>query len=207
MWRPGRGTWTTLASIGLVCAFVAGALMLKPAFVRLMALHIVLMSVLAPIAVLAWLRHNPGRRSPSGATLAIATILQATALYVWHLPAPHAAAAASTSMMLLMHASLGLVAAWFWYAVLARPEQARWPAVAALLATGKLFCLLGVLFVFSRRPLFGAGDAVIALGEQQLAGILMLGACPLTYLGAAFVITCRGLLTTARTPRRRMLTT
>jgi putative membrane protein len=59
--------------------------------------------------------------------------------------------------------------------------------VLALLLTGKLTCLLAVLLVFAPRALYPHA----ALADQQFAGLLMLAACPLSYLGAALVITLR----------------
>jgi putative membrane protein len=163
-------------------------------FVRQMALHIAVMSLAAPLASLALRPTAFARRS--GDALVLATVVQIAALYAWHLPAAQAAAAGSMALMALMHGSLAIAAAWFWLAVLARREMpAAWRAVTALLVTGKLFCLLGILLVLARRPLFGD---LAGLGEQQLAGLLMLGACPIVYLGSAFVLTCRGIPQCAR---------
>ena len=196
---PGLGSWTIAGSVVLTAALLVWVHAIDGAFVRRMALHIVLMSLLAPLVVLA-LAGRRARRVAGRPTLALATIAQLTVLYLWHLPAPHALATDSWQASLLMHASLGLVAVWFWHAVLIRKADSVWPAVAALLATGKLFCLLGVLYLLARRPLFVADELLVSLEEQQLAGLLMLIACPLTYLGAAFVITCRAIAKAAGAP-------
>ncbi len=61
----------------------------------------------------------------------------------------------------------------------------------ALLVSGKLACLLGVLFVFAPRPLLAhAGHFVHAqvLADQHLAGLLMIAACPLSYVLTAVVL-------------------
>jgi putative membrane protein len=71
----------------------------------------------------------------------------------------------------------------------------------ALLITGKLFCLLAALLVFSPRVLYP--DALAAhrhapvaadlLSDQHLAGLLMLVLCPLTYVLAGVLIAERWL--------------
>lgn len=203
MARRELSLWTIAVTIGLIVACAALVVAIDATFVRRMAMHIVLMSVIAPLIVLIVVQGGVRQRSAGGGALLLATVAQVVLLYLWHLPLLHDVAVASLPVRLLMHASLGLVAAGFWYAILARPGSARWSAVAALLVTGKLFCLLGVLLVFARRPLLSMDGALIALDEQQLAGLLMLGACPLTYLGAAFVLTCSGIRELALAPSGR----
>jgi putative membrane protein len=106
---------------------------------------------------------------------------QLAMFWLWHAPAlstlPH-------PLRLALHLPLLASALLFWCAV-AGATRARWQAVLALLLTGKLTCLLAVLLVFSPRPLHPHA----ALADQQLAGLLMLVACPLSYLGAALLIT------------------
>ena len=81
----------------------------------------------------------------------------------------------------------------FWMLLLSLPDARRWHALPALLLTGKLVCLLAALLVFAPRALYGAGHAhgplIAALDDQHLAGLLMIAACPLSYLVAAVVIT------------------
>jgi putative membrane protein len=81
--------------------------------------------------------------------------------------------------------------------------RAGWSALAALLVTGKLFCLLGVLLTFAPRAIygqiallplcFGIVSPRPILHDQQLAGLLMLAACPVVYVTAAIVIARRRL--------------
>jgi putative membrane protein len=158
-----------------------------------MAIHIVLMGAAAPITA-AWLirldRASLHRVKPG---LVTATALQVAVLYLWHLPAGRTLAMDMFGGMFFMQGSLALVAVAFWLAVFSNVAMRRWSTVLALLLTAKLFCLLGVLLVFARRPLYLHLDVHASLADQQLAGLLMLSACPLTYLAAAFVITCRGI--------------
>ena len=55
-----------------------------------------------------------------------------------------------------LHGVLLLAALCFWTLLLSLPDARRWHAVAALLLTGKLVCLLAALLVFAPRALYGA---------------------------------------------------
>jgi putative membrane protein len=110
---------------------------------------------------------------------------------------------ASVAGHVAMHGSLFLAALCFWKAVLALSGSASWKSILALLVTGKLACLLGVLLIFAPRLLYlalagghvhgGVHDLVVtsSLADQQLAGLLMIAACPLSYLLAGVVIATR----------------
>lgn len=168
-----------------------------------MATHIVVMNLAAPLAVMLWRRMVA--TMPDGAlssSVGPATAFQIALLWGWHLPKPLAFAYAHPGMLALMHVSLFAAALWFWNAVIKEAGEARWRALCGLLITGKLFCLLGILLTFAPRALFvraaeicfGAGaTAGSLLQDQQLAGLLMLIACPLTYVVASVVIAARWL--------------
>ncbi len=100
-------------------------------------------------------------------------------------------------MAAAMHLSLLLAALLFWRAVFHAASVSPWRSIAALLVTGKLFCLLGVLLVFSPRPLYeptgypATMSTAILLADQQMAGLLMLIICPLTYVLASIIIAHR----------------
>jgi putative membrane protein len=163
-----------------------------------MGMHVALMSVIAPLV--AWWAIGCGMRPRGslGESLLGATAAQAALLYLWHLPPGLRLAMEAPSAMAVMQLSLLGAATWFWCTIFGSLPARRWGALAALLVTGKVFCLLGVLLVLAPRPLYAA----VALEDQQLAGLIMLAACPLTYLGAALVVTLRGLggLFRARSP-------
>lgn len=163
-----------------------------------MLAHILLMNAVAPLLAMA-VPGPASRRWPS--LLFPATIVQVVALWAWHAPPVLDAAMRSDVLHAGMQVSLLLCAIWFWSAVLSRRE-ARWRSILALLVTGKLFCLLGVLLVFAPRALYsggfasgqhGAAHAASLLADQQLAGLLMLVACPATYLVAGVVLAARWL--------------
>ena len=150
-----------------------------------MAVHILAMNVAAPALIL--FLHNKGilpRRRLTGLTLA--AVVQIAAIWVAH--APGVIAHATIAGMLLLHIALFAIALWFWQEVLAADGDRRWRAALALLMTAKIFCLLGALMVFAPHAFMAAVE------HQQAAGLLMLVACPITYLLAAGVITRRWLL-------------
>ena len=164
---------------------------------RHMSLHIVLMNVLAPSAAAAAVMLSPVA-ALMPAWLWIGAAAQIAVLWLWHAPALHALSALPHPLHLALHGPLLASALLFWCAVAGAAGARRWQAVLALLLTGKLTCLLAVLLVFAPRPLYHEAhaphDAVAAssaLADQQFAGLLMLAACPLSYLGAALLITLR----------------
>lgn len=87
-----------------------------------------------------------------------------------------------------MHLSLFAAALWFWWSIAAAAGQ--WQAIFALLLTGKLVCLLGALLIFAPRvlcaPASGQGFD-LTLADQQLAGLLMVSGCSLSYVLAAVI--------------------
>lgn len=157
--------------------------------------HIALMNLVVPALVFFVL---PYRSAALARTWPFATAAQLALLWGWHSPPALTAAMVSPWLMLLMHMSLVAAAAWFWLAIASMPGTARWRSIFALLITGKLFCLLGALLVFSPRILFGSMDhhamAGGGLADQQMAGLIMLIACPLTYVVAGVWITARWFL-------------
>ena len=84
-----------------------------------------------------------------------------------------------------------------------------WQAILALLVTGKLACLLGALLVFAPRPIYAGPHHGFDLADQQMAGLLMLAACPMSYVLAGIVIAVETLFAagnrTGAAPGRRAL--
>lgn len=164
-----------------------------------MVVHIVLMNFLAPAVAVG----STGFRAVRG--LIAATIVQLLLLWGCHAPPSLAAAMERPALHLVMGLSLALAAVWFWLAVVEAAANRPWRAIASLLITSKVFCLLGVLLTFAPRSLYppmahhGGGDP---LADQQLAGLLMLLACPLSYLVAAVVVASRWLLGSEPSPHR-----
>lgn len=152
-----------------------------------MAQHIVLMNVLAPLVAIVLSRHIQSSRYLS---LGLATAVQLLLLWGWHAPPVLASATHDPMLQIAMQASLLAAATWFWLAVVSVDGSRQWRPIVALLVTSKLFCLLGVLMVFAPRALYSAGPHA-ALADQQLAGLLMLVACPATYVLGGVIVAGR----------------
>jgi putative membrane protein len=160
-----------------------------------MAVHLLLMNALAPLAVLA--RPRPGSTAAAKKVFP-ATAAQLALLWAWHAPPLHSLAIQSPGLMLLAQLSLFLAAFRFWSAILALRGNARWRGLLSLLLTSKLFCLLGALLVFSPRLLYPdvlhlshAAGLPAPLADQHLAGLLMLVVCPASYLTAGVLMAAR----------------
>lgn len=162
-----------------------------------MALHIASMNIIAPaVAALVVTRRHIGGTRPLW--LWAATFLQIVLLWAAHAPAVHHLLQ-SPAAGLTFHAALMLAALFFWFSLLTTSAVSRWQTIPALLLTGKLTCLLAALLIFAPRTLYGfAGHPAAApehlslhhaLEDQHLAGLLMITACPLSYLVAAVIMT------------------
>jgi putative membrane protein len=165
---------------------------------RHMALHIVSMNVAAPLLaaglVVQWRR--PIATPP--AALWVATVVQIVLLWAWHAPAVYDFAMKSHAAQFAMHGLLFAAAMAFWLALLTIGPSSRWQTLPALLLTGKLACLLAALLIFAPRTLYDAAghlahavdrlSGLSHLDDQHLAGVLMITACPLSYLVAAVMI-------------------
>ena len=163
-----------------------------------MALHIGLMNVAAPLmAAILVQRSGPG--SGRAATPWLIATVQIVMLWAWHAPALQQQAAHSNLLQWVMHGSLFLVALCFWRALLRLPPGVRWQAIPVLLLTGKLACLLAALLIFAPRVLYTSPHAdtahwaITTLEDQQLAGLLMITACPLSYLVAGVVFAAQAI--------------
>ena len=150
-----------------------------------MAMHIALMNVVAPVVAIALVKRL--RSLSSAAFWSIAT-LQIGMLWFWHLPAVQAAATTYSGGALLMHGSLFAVALLFWTGVLQMRGPGRWQTILGLIITGKLSCLLAALLIFSPRFLYTSHHHAASIEDQQLAGLLMITACPVSYVLAGIVI-------------------
>lgn len=163
---------------------------------RHMAVHLLLMNIAAPL--LALVGRELWRPSPSAYVLASATALQMIGLWLAHLPRVLSLAHTPATQTAL-HALLFILALWFWWNVLAPWGAARWRPLAALLLTGKLACLLGVLLVFAARPLY---PDLTTIADQQQAGLWMVAACLFTYVLAAVALAAQWLRDLGLTPAR-----
>lgn len=182
----------TVLLLGVFCVFhyaeSAGVLS------RHMMIHILLMTLAAPVAAGRARRLAGLAGEFTGIqSLLAATFLQAGLFFAWHSPPVLSSIAHGGEGV--MHAALFLSALWFWLTVFNQADTHLWRAVLGLLLTGKLFCLLAVLLTFAPRVLYGTDTFHSAMGtdlaDQQMAGLLMIIACPLTYVLAAIVLVYR----------------
>ena len=149
--------------------------------------HMALVLAIAPLLAFGlepWLRRLP-------APLWTATTIAAVVFWIWHAPAPYAAALSSDGIYALMQFTLLASAMGFWMAVRrSRPAS----ALGAILVTTVLMGLLGALITFAARPLYPPHFAsalswgVSPLEDQQLAGIVMWAPGSFAYLAAAMWI-------------------
>lgn len=149
--------------------------------------HLALVLVMAPLLVFGlepWLRRLP-------ASLWSATAMATVVFWIWHAPAPYAAALSSDLMYALMQLTLLASAVVFWLAVRRAAPAA---AMGAVLVTTVLMGLLGALITFAGRPLYPPHFAstlswgIAPLEDQQLAGITMWAPGSIAYLAAAMWI-------------------
>jgi putative membrane protein len=189
--------------VGACAVAAAGAIVLS--FLSLgplsghMATHIALMNITAPLAAAALCsrREAPGLARGS-ATLWIATAGQLALLWFAHSPVIHHVMQSHFAAAVMVHSALFLSALVFWSAIV-NSARARWHAVFALLVSGKLACLLGALLTFSPRLIYGmhhhaaGASEAAAVSDQHLAGLLMIVACPLSFVLTAIVLTAQAL--------------
>ena len=174
-----------------------------------MAMHIGLMNVAAPLMAAVWV-HRSGAGSGGSGRLWLIAAVQIVLLWAWHAPSLQQQTAHSHLLQWLMHGTLFLAALCFWHHLLRLPPLVRWHAIPVLLLTGKLACLLAALLIFAPRVLYTSPDAdaahwaITTLDDQQLAGLLMITACPLSYLVAGVVFAAQAVAAFGA-PRRDMI--
>jgi putative membrane protein len=184
---PATGSAAAVAAVGLLLAGIVPA---GPMSAH-MGLHILLMNIAAPLLAAFFARRlSPGGRWASAAW--ITAIAQMLLLWLWHAPMLQREVMQSPTLQIVMQASLFAAAFGFWLALLLLPSPGRWQAIPTLLLSGKLSCLLAVLLIFAPRLLFdshalGFQPHRYALEDQQLAGLLMAIACPLSYVVAGVI--------------------
>jgi len=173
--------------------------------------HEILMMVAAPLLVLGrpfgvvlWALPRPARRAAGRARLMmalrggiaagsrpeVASVLQAAALAVWHVPPLFQAALGNQALHALQHVSFLGSAMLFWRAVRDCREGAK--AALHLFAASILGGLLGALLLFAPMPLFPLqaphdGAGLSPLEDQQLAGVVMATVACLAYPAVALL--------------------
>jgi len=179
--------------------------------------HEVLVTVAAPLLILGnplpalmWALPAPSRKAvapwwrklsrsharPSGwaAWATAAFLVQTTALWAWHAPAPYQWALRSEWVHSLQHATFLGTALFFWWAVIgARRRSLYGGAVLANFAAALQGIVLGAFMTFAGRiwyPFYAdyVGGSLTALEDQQVAGVIMWGPGGAAYLVAAVML-------------------
>jgi cytochrome c oxidase assembly factor CtaG len=198
-------------------------------FVAHMVEHEVLMTVSAPLIVIArpygammwglpftW-RSRLGHALQNTAFLEIwsflvdppvATALHAVAIWAWHIPGLFDAALQNSWVHWAQHLSFFLTALLFWRALLGASlrVEAEGMAVVYLFITALHCSLLGVLITLARRPLYPsqASSAIwglTPLQDQQAAGLVMWIPPGIVYAAAALFAVARWIERSASKPQ------
>lgn len=204
---PGRGELDRRGRLFAAGMIVLGGATLTPlhalgarSFTAHMVEHELIMLAAAPLLVLArplgvllWAFPAAARRglaevarndAAAGAWRTItdpvlATVLQAAALWIWHLPSLFDLALRSEAWHAAQHLSFFIAALLFWQAMLS-PRRSPWMAAALLFVTSMATGALGAFMALSESPWYGpyAALGLAAFGltpsqDQQLAGVLM----------------------------------
>lgn len=134
-----------------------------------------------------------------------AATLHGFALWIWHAPVLFDAAVEREWLHTLEHASFFGTGVLFWRALLAaRSGAGLGAALAAAFATLMHGGLLGGLITMAPRPLYGSylGRTELwgltALGDQQLAGLLMWVPMGVVYFGACLALAARLIVQSGR---------
>jgi putative membrane protein len=204
---PGRGELDRRGRIFAAGITVLSAATLSPlhafgarSFTAHMAEHELIMLAAAPLlvwsrplGVMLWAFPPAARQGlaglPRNAAIGgvwrvltepvLATVLQAAALWLWHLPSLFDLALKSEAWHAAQHLSFFVTALFFWSAMLS-PRRSPWTAAALLFATSMATGALGAFMALSESPWYApyAALGLAAFGltpaqDQQLAGVLM----------------------------------
>ncbi|ALN74307.1 cytochrome c oxidase assembly protein [Aureimonas sp. AU20] len=187
--NPGRARrFHALAFAVVFLAFVSPLCALSSAlFSARVAHHLLLIALAAPLLALAW----PGRRASLPGLCALA-LLHVVLVWVWHAPAPYAAALSSDALYWLMELTLLGSGVLLWRALLAPGAPLARVLLVHLCIVAQMG-LLGALITFAPAPLYAPhvltteAFGLSALEDQQLAGLLMWVPANLPYLLAALL--------------------
>jgi putative membrane protein len=182
-----------------------------------MTQHEILMLVSAPLIVLgrpfvaaAWALPGDSRKTVGSAvrspavsrtwtllsSAAVAWIVHAVALWVWHVPAMFQATLRSDLVHTLQHASFFGTALLFWWAILfgKRGLQSYGAGVLYLFTTMVQSGLLGIFLTLTSQvwyPVYSASTGMFGLSpleDQQIGGLIMWIPAGLVYMFAALVM-------------------
>ena len=186
--------WPLLLGAGFLAAVWSGPLVRLSAisFTAHMALHLALVLVAAPLLALGLARAGMLRGVRFGAGVALAfSLIEMLAVWSWHAPALHAAAALRPVPFALQQASFLGAGLLVWLPGLA--DRSRAGAAAGALALAASFThmtMLGVLLTIAPGQIYapglcGGAFGLDALSDQRLGGALMAVIGGLVYMAGA----------------------
>jgi cytochrome c oxidase assembly factor CtaG len=204
---PERGRRCALAGfLVLGLALFSPLCRLAAGLVSAHMIQLALISIVAPALMSAGGAHGvmaaglarlTGRGAPArGATqdraIAPAAVVYGAAIWAWHAPPIYEASLANPAI----HAGvfLAIVAVSIWFFARAAAPQRRGAAIFALLVTMAHTGFIGAILTFAPRPLYPGDPARLAefglsaMGDQQLAGLIMWAPAGLLYLVAALAL-------------------
>jgi len=214
----GEAAYYALGWLSLAVALVSPVHLLgELLFSMHMTQHEILMLVAAPLIVLgrpfvsaAWAVPQGSRQSAGSVVRsplvdrawsfisngAVAWVIHAVALWVWHIPAMFQATLKSDLVHTLQHASFFGTALLFWWAILfgKRGLQSYGAGVLYLFTTMVQSGLLGIFLTLTSRvwyPEYSATTELFGLSpieDQQIGGLIMWIPAGLIYMFAALVM-------------------
>jgi putative membrane protein len=175
-----------------------------------MVLHLAIIAAAAPLIGAGLARSRILRlaeRAPIVLAALPAALFEWVTTWAWHVPGLHHAAHASRSVFMLEQATFAVAGLWLWLAVLQAPSNSTrvGTGIIALVLTFAHMTLLGAIIALAPRPLFrqaGGHSSVDALIDQELGGILMIGAMAMSCLAGIVVLTRRLLASPSPSARR-----
>jgi putative membrane protein len=148
-----------------------------------MTMHIAVVAIAAPLLALAiaGTRADPVGAIPDVVAPIPASMAELVVVWGWHVPALHHAARQETAAFILEQGLFVLAGVLLWMAAIGGNHEERrlraGSGIVALLFTSMHMTLLGALFALANRPLFEhtlSPDALTAVTDQQLGGVIML---------------------------------
>lgn len=171
----------------------------RSSFAAGMVAHMGVIAVAAPlIAIGLPERWRPGPSMPSALPV-LASLIELTAVWIWHAPSLRELAATSTTATIAEQATFLLVGLLLWSTSIAASGERRHTlaGAGALLLTSIHMTLLGALLSLAPRPLYDVGEVTCfgvvlhAAQDQQFGGILMLLVGAAVYLAGGLVLVAR----------------
>jgi putative membrane protein len=193
-------TGSLAAGIAILAAAWLGPLpgLATHSFAAHMTMHIAVVAVAAPLLALAvaGTRTDPVGAMPFLVAPIPASMAELVVVWAWHVPALHHAARNETAAFVLEQGSFVVAGVLLWIAAIGGTQEQRrlraGSGIAALLFTSMHMTLLGALFALGNRPLFEhtpSSDALTAVTDQQLGGVIMLLVGGASYLLGGLALT------------------